>query len=47
MRREFHVEQNDDDRWEVRDRADVWVAEFDSKVEAQRHAAKANHATGF
>lgn len=46
MRPEFHVEQSDDGHWQVRDMADVWVADFASRVEAQRAARAMNAERG-
>lgn len=42
MSKQFHVEQNDDGQWEVRDMADVWVADFASKRAAQAFARAEN-----
>lgn len=40
--KEFRVNQSNDGDWEVRDRADVFVAAFASKKEAQEDAKRRN-----
>lgn len=45
MSKAFHVDEREENAgkvWEVRDRADVWVADFASKREAQAWAKQRN-----
>lgn len=42
MTKEFKVSQSSDGDWEVRDRADVFHAAFDSRADAQADAARRN-----